>query len=124
MESLDKAYALFKRNKTGAVMVSQDRKIFHLPYHEIIYMEISGHYFFIHTKTQGEFKVKKRMDDMLSMLDERLFVRCHRSFIVNVAFITCLSRRDVTLKNEKTLPLSEANIQPVTRTFTDYYNIY
>lgn len=117
---LDKAYAVFKQKEAGSLMVSQESRLVRIPYAEILYMEIKGHYFDIYT-IMGEFRTKKKMDAMISLLDSSLFIRCHRSFIVNIAHVSSLGRLDIKLKGGQIVPLSLPNVQPVTQLFLSYH---
>jgi len=118
---LDKAYAIYKENEVSALMVSQEGRLIRVPYKEIMYMEISGHYFNIYTHSKGGFRMKKQMNDMLLLLDKQLFARCHRSFIVNISHISSLEHQEIRLKNGQDIPLSQSNIQPVTQAFLSYH---
>ena len=119
--SLDKAYALYRQKETGTVLISQEGSLVRIPCNEILYMEIRGHYFDIYTLTLGEFRTRKQMDDMLAILDKSLFIRCHRSYIVNIAHAAALGRQDVKLKTGQSVPISQPNIQPVTQLFLEYH---
>ena len=118
---LDKAYNVFMQKEAGALLVSQERQFIRVPYPEIIYLEIYGHYFTIHTITMGTFRMKKKMDDMLALLDKRLFIQCHRSSIINVSHISNLSRQAVTLKSDLQVSLSAPHVQSVTQLFAEYH---
>ena len=120
-KALEKAYALYKRKETENLLISQEGSIIRIPYNEILYMEIHGHYFDIYTIAMGNFRTKKQMDDMLLVLDKRLFIRCHRSYIINVTHVAKLDHQDIILKNGVTIPLSHTNIQPVTQLFQEYH---
>jgi DNA-binding LytR/AlgR family response regulator len=119
--SLDKAYTLFKQKETGTLLISQEGNLIRIPFKEISHMEIRGHYFYIYTLSMGDFKTKKQMDDMLTLLDKHLFIRCHRSYIVNIAHAISLGRQEVKLKTGENVPLSQPNIQPVTQLFLEYH---
>jgi len=119
--TLDKAYALYKQKEVGALMVSQEGRLVRVPYNEILYLEIRGHYFDIYTRSMGNFRMKKQMDDMIKLLDPQLFVRCHRSFIVNVSHISSLAHQEIKLKTGQVVPFTQANVQPVTQLFLAYH---
>lgn len=60
----------------------------------------------------------------IGQLEERLgtgFVRCHRSYLVNLADISRLSRTEVFLDSGKSLPLSRGAAQRVHRAFIAFY---
>ena len=119
--TLDKAYALFSQKESGTLMISQGDRLIRIPYKEILYMEIRGHYFDIHTLTMGDFRTKKQMEEMLSLLDKKLFIRCHRSYIINVVHVTSIARQEIKLKTGEIIPLSLPNVQPVTQLFIEYH---
>jgi len=119
--SLDKAHAIFKKKEVESLLVSQEGRLTRLPFPEILYMEIRGHYFEIFTFSMGKYRMKMQMDEMLTLLDKYLFIRCHRSFIVNVMFMASLSRQGIKLKTGQDLPISAPNVQPVTQLFIDYH---
>ena len=119
--TLDRAYDIYKQKEAGSLMISQEGRFIRIPYIEIIHMEIRGHYFDIYTFTMGNFRAKKKMDEMLAMLDKHLFIRCHRSYIVNVAHIMSLGKLEIKIKNGQVIPISLTYVQPVTQFFLDYY---
>jgi len=119
--TLNKAYAAYKEKERGALMISHEGRFIRIPFREITHMEIRSHYFDIYTLHMGEFKAKKQMAEMLMLLDQQLFIRCHRSYIVNIAHVAKLSRNEVRLKTGELIPLSAPNVQPVTQFFMEYH---
>ena len=120
-KTFDKAYAITKQKESGALLVTQEYRMIRVPFQEILYMEIHGHYFDIVTQTMGPFRTKKQMNEMLSLLDKFLFIRCHRSFIINVSHVASISSLEVRLKNGQIVPLSLPYVQPVTQLFLEYH---
>ena len=49
------------------------------------------------------------------------FVRCHRSYLVNLAYISRLSKTEVILDGGERLPLSRGAARQVHRAFVLYY---
>lgn len=58
-----------------------------IPIEEVHYLEASDDYVKIHTK-DGSFIKNRTMSNFEQLLDVHQFVRCHRSYMVNVQFIT------------------------------------
>jgi len=121
VKCLDKAYAAFRKKEVEALLVSQEGRFIRVPFSEIMYMEISGHYFEIYTVSMGKYRMKKQMNEMLPLLNKYLFIRCHRSFIVNVIHIASLARQEIKLKSGQVVPLSMPNVQAVTQLFLEYH---
>jgi two-component system LytT family response regulator len=68
------------------IAVKSRHKVSVVPVDEIIYLEAEGDYVMIHTKDARHLK-EKTMKYFESHLEPGRFIRIHRSFIVNTAFI-------------------------------------
>lgn len=75
-----------------------------LPYNTISYMEADGNYADIHTLDK-KYVIRNSLDKLSQLLDESIFIRVHRSFIVNINFITRIYYNKLQLK-DITIPLS------------------
>ncbi len=69
------------------IVVKTGGKIKIIPYHEILFLEASDDYVKIQTR-EGSFLKNKTMSYFENTLPQSLFVRTHRSFIINVQEIT------------------------------------
>jgi two-component system LytT family response regulator len=88
------------------IVVKTGSSIRIIPIQEVLYFEAYDDYVKIHTK-DGYFLKKKTMQHFENTLDPKLFVRVHRSFIIQVAEITKIDSADeVLLKSGKRVPLS------------------
>jgi two-component system LytT family response regulator len=69
------------------IVVKNGSKIKIIPVQDIFYLEAADDYVKIHTK-EGYFLKNKTMNHFEKVLDTQLFVRSHRSYIVNIQQIT------------------------------------
>ncbi len=69
------------------IVIKDGSKIKIIPVHDVQYLEAADDYVKIHTK-DGYFLKNKTMNHFEQVLDGQLFVRSHRSYIVNVQQIT------------------------------------
>ena len=93
------------------VVVKAGSKIRIIPVHEIIFIEADDDYVRIHT-ADGSFLKKKTMQHFEEVLNQKEFVRVHRSYIVSIPQITRIetSEKDTheaVLKNNQRIPLSK-----------------
>jgi len=107
-ERFDKAIAKWREQKAAAIdksthhvvesaaasptqrhriVVRNGSKIKIISVHDVFYLEAADDYVKIHTQ-EGYFLKNKTMAHFEESLDGHLFVRCHRSYIVNVQQIT------------------------------------
>lgn len=69
------------------IVVKNGAKIKIIPVHDVQYLEAADDYIKVHT-SDGYFLKNKTMAHFEQMLNDQQFVRCHRSYIVNVQQIT------------------------------------
>ncbi|HEX6182085.1 MAG TPA: LytTR family transcriptional regulator DNA-binding domain-containing protein [Chitinophagaceae bacterium] len=69
------------------IVVKTAGRIRIIPVEEVHYLEAADDYVKIHTK-DGAFIKNRTMGNFEQLLDPHQYVRCHRSYIVNVQFIT------------------------------------
>lgn len=71
---------------------------------------------------EGEtWTVYMKMDDLEKILP-KYFLRCHKSYIVNMNQILSLSSEGIVLENGRKLPVSRAKYREAKHRFLDYFN--
>jgi two-component system, LytTR family, response regulator len=98
--------------QSNRVVVKIGNKIKIIPVHEINYLEAADDYVTICT-VEGSYLKNKTMGSFEKMLDGQLFIRTHRSFIVNVQQITRIEPNEkesywAVLKDGKRIPVSKS----------------
>jgi two-component system LytT family response regulator len=73
--------------QNNRIVVKNGSKIKIIPVHDVFYLEAADDYVKVHTP-EGYFLKNKTMSHFEQVLDKNLFVRSHRSYIVNVQQIT------------------------------------
>lgn len=67
---------------------------------DIYYIEIRNHVITLHT-VKGNFEVYKQLKDLHAELADLGFVRCHRSYMVNLQHVTVLRKDGKFVMNDK-----------------------
>ena len=112
-KALEEAVNIQKKTvieKITRISVKKNQAIFSIPVEQIQYIEADGDYVLIYT-SEGKFLKDKTMKYWETYLPDNIFVRIHRSFIVN---LTCISKIElyeketykVQLKNGSSLKAS------------------
>lgn len=96
------------------VVIKDGSKISIVPVNEIKWIEAQDDYVMINSE-QGRFLKKKTMKYFENHLDENIFARIHRSYIINIDFIQHLEQAGkesyhIILKNGKELPVSKTGL--------------
>lgn len=92
---LDRAVNKIMQNEKHLVLNTFDEMI-RIPLHEIIYIDVDRNYVTVHSNK--DYTVKKTLAEIEKELDERFF-RIGRSAIVNLKYISRVTKTDVYLNN-------------------------
>ena len=98
-------------SQSHRIVVKNGSKIKIIPVHDVHYLEAADDYVKVHT-VEGYFLKNKTMSHFEQVLDGQLFVRSHRSYIVNVQQIT---RIDPYKKDNHVAVLRSGAKVPVSR---------
>lgn len=80
-----------KSENQGKCIITKDKGILvKVPFTEIYKIEIEGNYSMLFTNSGKKFILKKSLRKLLDELDASLFMRCHRSTVVNISYIKTL----------------------------------
>lgn len=102
-ESMDVAYRQWKaRQEQARVPIRLGGQTVVLYARSIRYVEVRGHNLEIHRlEPDAPAVVRMRLEDLLSRLPRELFVRCHRSFAVDLHFVRNIVRPFHSLPNRR-----------------------
>ena len=108
---LDKAARLLSKNERS-ISLEQKGEVYLVPLREIRFIEVSGNYVSVHAKTT--LTVKKTLAELEKQLDDS-FVRTGRSFIVNLTYVRRITKTDVFLSTDESVPLSRGMYESINR---------
>lgn len=87
---------------------------------DILYFEIFGHKITIH-KTNGKKEIcGGTLKELELLLPAQIFVRPHRSYLVNFDYISEISRYQIQLSSGDTVPISKNLYKQIQSSFIDY----
>lgn len=101
------------------IMVKDSEDMVLIGVKDILYMEARNQDILIYTK-DWEYIRRYNIKDYEQELANYFFVRCHRSYLVNLAHIVRLSGKDIMLDNEKMIPLSRTKEKGVREALISY----
>lgn len=115
---LDRAAGnLCKSRKT--ILLDTGGELRKFPVDTIEYVEAFSHSVAIVT-TSGTYTVKKSLSEMSNLLGKE-FVRCHRSYLAGLKYISRISKTELVLDGGTVLPLARSAFSTVHRAFVSYY---
>lgn len=117
VEVLDRAADL-RQKERPFLLVSSERETIRLFLDDIYYVESQGHYMLIHTE-QMQYRVRMTVSGLLEKLDEG-FYRCSRSFIVSLRHVCRITKSEVFLENQVSLPLGRGQYDEINKMMIRY----
>ena len=89
------------------LMIKEKRSLIKVPLTEIYKLEIEGNYSYVYLNSNKRYVIKLSLKKMREQLGSELFIRCHRSTVVNKSYIQSIDFEEnrINLKNGKHLDL-------------------
>lgn len=85
----------------------------------IMYAEVFNTVCVLHT-TQEEYRTYITLDELCGLLEDERFVRCHRSFLVNMDYVDKIEEHNFVLKNMTMVPIGRKNCTEVKKSYYTY----
>ena len=115
---LDKAAENLKK-KDKHIIIPVDNENVKISLNKIQYIEVFSHKLLLVTE-KGNYEVKMPLYEINKSLSGD-FIKCHRSYIVNLSYVSKITKTEVILDSGKNLPLARNSAQEVLSTFVAYY---
>lgn len=112
---LDKAYKIWHPRQNAVLLISVDSGQMKIPYMEVYYITMLSHTAKIKT-SKNEYDVRKTAHELTEDLPV-YFIRCHRSYIVNLLKADCVYKDSVLMMDGKMIPVSRKNSKEVSDMF-------
>lgn len=91
-----------------------------IAFSDILLVRVRGHYLQMQTRDKI-FEWKGSMNGLKESLDEKRFVFANRSELVNLEYVTRITRQECFLENGETLEVSRGAYKGLNEAFMEYY---
>lgn len=121
MEKLEDALnRFFNKHSEQNFYIKTREGILSLPVSDILYFEIYGHNISVYVKSGKSHTFSGTLKKVESQLPPSLFIRAHKSFLVNMEHIVKIARYEITLSNDATVPVSKKKYPAIMNAFAEY----
>lgn len=90
-------------------------------YDDIMYIESNNSKCILFTDDGREYVIYKRLDEIEKELPDRRFLRCHRSFIVNMNYIAKVDKY-FTLKDGQIILIKKKELKNIRQMYYNFFN--
>lgn len=88
-------------------------------YH-IYYAEALGHQCLVHT-LERDYEIRRTFGEVSEQLKTKAFVKCHRSYLVNLQYVCAVRKNEIVLDNGNTIPMSRSSLKGVSEAFIRFH---
>ena len=107
--TVELAYAKMNSHKEAeTIKLSDGGKTYYLQHNQIKYISADHIYSIIYTTHLGEHTLRLPLNEIINLLDNENFIRCHRSYIVNKRFVSHYDANVLYIDNIP-IPVSRSN---------------
>lgn len=117
--ALEKAISSAQKQPKKLIFTSGGENIV-LSAQEIEYAEAFSHTALL-SLGDSSFEITQSFGSVLPVLEQEGFVRCHRSYAVNISHIHSIKKYEIILDSKKTVPVSRRLYDKVNRAFISFY---
>ena len=100
--------------------IRQRTTVTKIVYHEILYIESCNSKCILHTDSGRTYTVYKTLSSVEKELEDRRFLRCHQSFLVNMDHIKQIGAQFL-LSNGDIVPIRQRGVKSVRQACMDYF---
>lgn len=107
--SIEAAYKLFlfHHNRREKLEISDGKENYKINLDDILYIEADHVYTHIFLMNDRKLIVRKGLQQIQDLLNMYIFIRCHRSFIINAKMVERWNKDMLLLKNGVNIPVSK-----------------
>lgn len=108
--------------KSKSIVLKEKRKLTRVQIYRIIYIESVKHTINFHLNNNEVISSSGTLTEFSDiLLSAKQFIQCHKSFIVNMNYVSNISNKDFTLEDKTLIPISRQLYINVKNKYLDYF---
>ncbi len=117
---LDRALTRMGTQEKKLLFKGKGDEIVAVPEHEVEYLEARSHDTLL-AYTGGDFQLPVSFGEAVSTLPSGSFIKCHRSYVVNLRAVRRIGKYEIALDSGRVIPVSRRIYGDVNRAFIAFY---
>lgn len=105
-----------------SVVIKEKDKWTRVPLSSIQYVESVNHTVYFHLHKSETISCFSRLNEFINIfISDKRFVKCHKSYIVNMQYVTSITGKDFVLEGGITVPISRNAYPQIKNEYLDYF---
>jgi len=117
---LTKAVEMMNKEKQRKIAIRNGKSYNTILHKDILYIESQAKKICFYTIHSEEFSCYAKLDEIEVDLNDNRFLRCHKSFIVNMDYIQKIDTNMFYLKNDQPIPIKQKTYTAIRQQYMDY----
>lgn len=115
-------WVIAKKNHVPHVLIQTQKKMLSIAYESILYIEQKSHKLILYLKDQDPLIIQGKLDAMEMHLNDERFLRCHKSYLVNLEGVINLEKdlRIFKMKNGNNVHIRRESLSASKKAFESY----
>ena len=119
---LQKALDEINEENCGSVVVKEKGRLIKVPIHSIHYLECINHTVYFHLHKNEVISCYSALSDFSDALAiNQRFVKCHKSFIVNLNYVMSITNKDFIMDDNTPIPISRQAYKQIKDVYLDFF---
>lgn len=118
--ALEKVLRAIDKEKQKSLLVKIGSNIKSVYYKDILFIESAAKILNIHIIKNSSFTFASKLDDIEAKIKDKRFVRCHKSFLVNMDHILSVGNNSFKLIDSMEIPITQRNFASIKKRFYDF----
>ncbi|QGU94471.1 response regulator [Clostridium bovifaecis] len=110
--------SLNKENKH--IIIKNKKGSYRIVYKDILYAESKARVVNIYDKCGEVISFYSKLEDFFQSLQDERFLRCHKSFLVNMDYILKIEQKHICMNNNIIIPISSGSILEIKEKYFKY----
>jgi DNA-binding LytR/AlgR family response regulator len=116
----EKAIESTETEKQKSLSVKAGSTIQTVLYKDILFIESNAKTLNIHTIKAKSFSCFSKLDDLQKQINDKRFLRCHKSFLVNMDYVSSVENNSFKLVDNTQISVTQRNFANIKKMFFDY----
>lgn len=114
------AVKIISKEKQKSLPIKGGSTIQTIFYKNILFIESNARILTVYTSDSKIISYKSKLDEIQVQIDDKRFLRCHQSFLVNMDHVSSVEDYSFKLCGGKQIPITQRSFASIKRAFYDY----